>query len=461
MTQRIHRQLRTVALGLALAGLPLTASAQFAPLPSSPDLSWLYYEIGGARGYWAAANRSVTTVPLSAGAELRLNYSCGSFDPVLSVTNQINQLRDGLDAMSNQMVQAANAAIAALPAYILQRANPGLYDLFQNALLRAEETFSLATKTCEDMEREIASGQDPFHEWVVLSKGHSWRRAIGTGGDIVEAKDSIETNAGREGVPWLGGGRQGGVGQAPIRTVHDVVRAGYNVTAQRPPAASGAAFAAGDPTAPAMARHWTSPEAAADWAVQVLGDQEIATCGDAGCPDLRTTPGAGLTRQVEDERDTVNVGLVDLISGVTPMTAAELENFSAGGVSLTPALVGAIRELPPAEQRIAIGRLSDEIALGINVERALYLRRFLLSGRLVPEISAAGPVTPIIQDKIAELEREIDHTLFESRIRRELVSVTSQAVLGAEADRRARSLAIPPAARPESFPLEGGAVPYP
>ena len=33
----------------------------------------------------------------------------------------------------NAMTTAATAAIAALPALILQRANPGLYDLFQNA----------------------------------------------------------------------------------------------------------------------------------------------------------------------------------------------------------------------------------------------------------------------------------------------------------------------------------------
>lgn len=458
MTDRIRRPLHAVVLGLALAGLPPAAPAQ---LPSSPDLSWLYYEIGGARGYWAAANPNQTSVTVGAGAELGLGYSCGTFDPVLSVTNQLNNLRTGVDQMSNQMVAAANAAIAALPAYILQRANPGLYDLFQNALLRAEETLSLATKTCEQMENEIARGHDPFHEWVVLSKGHGWRRAMGTGGDIVTAKEDIEAQAGRDGVPWLGGGRQGGAGQEPIRTVADVVRAGYNVTAQRPPSAGGTAFSATDPAAPPIARHWTSPAAAADWAVRVLGEQEIATCGEPDCPDLQSTPGMGLTRQVEEEREDLLPELMALVAGATPLTAASLEPFSAGGVSVTPALVRAIRELPPAEQGIAVGRLSDELAVGVNVERALYLRRFLLAGRRIPEISAAGPASPMIQETVAELEREIENTLFESRVRRELVSATSQSLLGAEADRRARASAIAPAARPETFPLEGGAVPLP
>ena len=447
------------ALALALS-LSLTAQAQ---MPSSPDHSWLYYEIGGAQAVTRAPNPTLMSTSIGFGGELGLGYSCGAFDPVASVTNQINQLRDGIDNLSNLMAAAASAAIAALPAYILQRANPGLYDLFQNALLRAEETFNLAVKSCEQMEAEIAQGHDPWHEWVVLSKGHTWRRAMGTGGitgdgDIVATKRHIEQNAGRPGVPWLGGPRQGGAGQEAIQVVTDVTRAGYNITANRAPHAGGTAFGAGDPSAPPMAGHWNSPAVAAAWAVQVLGDEEVSTCSDSDCPTPQTTPGMGLTRMIEEERLALLPDLEDLTAGVTPLTAANLARFSAGGVTMTPDLVRAIREMPPAEQGLALGRLADEIATGVNVERALYLRRFLLTGRLVPEIRAAGPAQGPIAEKITELEREIDHALFESRIRRELVSATSQALLQAEGQRRAASRTIAPAARPEARPLQGGAV---
>jgi uncharacterized ParB-like nuclease family protein len=73
------------------------------------------------------------------------------------------------------MVAAANSAIASLPALILQRANPGLYDLFQNALLQAEETLKLATKSCEQMEAEIAAGKNPNADLLTLSKGNDWK----------------------------------------------------------------------------------------------------------------------------------------------------------------------------------------------------------------------------------------------------------------------------------------------
>lgn len=429
---------------------------------SSPDSAWLYYEIGGGQAFSRAPNPVVNTVTLGAGAELGLGYSCGVFNPVVSVTNQLNQLRDGVDALSNQMAGAANAAIAALPAYILQRANPGLYDLFQNALLRAEERFQLATKTCEQMEAEIARGKDPFHEWVVLSKGHGWRRAMGTGGvngdgDIIATQIAIEQNPGTQGVPWLGGMR-GGAGQPPIRVVTDVTRAGYNVTAERPPHAGGTAYSTTDPNAPPMARYWTSPAAAAEWAVRLLGDEDIPTCHAAHCPPRQSSPGLGLTRLVEESRQALLPDLVALVDATLPLSAANLATVSSTGMPVTPDLIRSLRELPPAEQGMALGRLADEIATAMNVERALYLRRFLLTGRMVPEIHAAGPARQAIQDKVAELEREIENTLFESRVRRELVSHTAGALLRHDAQRRLDSRAATPGARPDPRPLEDGAI---
>ncbi|MCG5526409.1 integrating conjugative element protein [Ectothiorhodospira haloalkaliphila] len=456
-----RKTLVTAALTLTGA-LPLGVAAQ---PPSSPDSSWLYYEIGGGQAFTRAPNPVTTTLTLGAGADMSLGYSCGTFDPVASVSHQMNQLRDGVDQISNQMAQAANAAIAALPAYILQRANPGLYDLFQNAQLRAEETFQLATKTCEQMEAEIAQGKDPFHEWVVLSKGHSWRRAMGTNGihgdgNIITTRDHIEDNPGEDGIPWILD-RSGGSGQEPIRPVRDVVRAGYNVTANRVPADDGAPYNPADPDAPPMGRYWATSTEAAEWAVQVLGEEEIPTCRDADCPPQQSSPGLGLTRLVEQDREDRLPELVDLVEGTTSLSSDNLARVSAGGITVAPDLIRAIRELPPAEQGMAVGRLADEIATAAHVEKALYLRRFFLAGRMLPEVQAAGPAQKIIQEKVAELEREIDNTLFENRVRKELVSGTSQALLRFDAQRRGASLQVAPGARPDPWPLEGGAVSAP
>jgi len=140
----------------------------------------------------------------------------------------------GLDDMMNAMVAAANSAIASLPALILQRANPGLYDLFQNALLQAEETLQLATKSCEQMEAEIAAGKSSYADLLMLSKGNDWKVQMGIGGkDAVSAKESVEEANGENGVPWIGG-QAGGSGLQVLEFTGDIVPAGYNIHMIRP-----------------------------------------------------------------------------------------------------------------------------------------------------------------------------------------------------------------------------------
>jgi len=124
------------ALGLLLVlTLSLLACSNTLAAVQGPtgDGLW-YYEIGGAEPVSRPPNPSVTSVTLGGSIELGLGYSCGKFDPVAAVTNTLNQIKSGASSMMNAMITAASSAIAALPALILQRANPGLYDLFQNAL---------------------------------------------------------------------------------------------------------------------------------------------------------------------------------------------------------------------------------------------------------------------------------------------------------------------------------------
>lgn len=136
---------------LMLVVFMLWNSAFAATRAPTEDSLW-YYEIGGAEPVSVPANPSVVSVTLGGSAQLGLGYSCGKFNPVTAVTNTLNNIGAGVDNMMNAMSVAASAAIASLPALILQRANPGLYDMFQNALLKAEETMQLATQSCEQME---------------------------------------------------------------------------------------------------------------------------------------------------------------------------------------------------------------------------------------------------------------------------------------------------------------------
>jgi len=434
----------TVAVGQTTAVPGLT----FTHTPTPAEDSLWYYEIGGARAITRPANPRVNTVTVNGSLELGLGYSCGKFDPVLSVSNILNEISRGAENLVNAMVMAARAAIANLPAYILQRANPGLYDLFQNALLKAEETVNLVTKTCEQMEYEMAQGKDPYREWVVLSKGNDWKLVMGTGGDIVDAKDQVEGNNGKHGIPWLGG-RRGGDNQDPIQVVGDTVKAGYNVTLNRNPNADGSP--SGDAADTPLAKTWADPEAARAWAVKVLGELRVRTCEDCAPSGI---PGAGALPEHDQTRIALEEHLRKLVDGTLPPTLDQLEPVSASGTGITRSVIEALQDLPKVDQAIFVGKLAGEISQAQLIDKLLLLRRLLLAGRQVPEIAAAQPAQRDIDRKLAELDREIENLVFDTRLRKEVVSDTAAMLLRIYQDRNRESLAIPVLPYVDPHPLE-------
>ncbi|MEW8560561.1 MAG: integrating conjugative element protein [Candidatus Thiodiazotropha sp.] len=423
---------------------------QAAQAPTEDSL-W-YYKIGGAEPVSTPANPAVTSVTLGGSAQLGLGYSCGRFDPVAAVTNTLNDIGSGIDNMMNAMTAAASAAITSLPALILQRANPGLYDLFQNALLKAEETMQLATKSCEQMEAEIAKGKNPYADLITLSKGNDWKLQMGVGGnDAVTAKDAVETANGDNGVPWIGG-QAGGSGQPVLEFTGDIVKAGYNINMNRPITTAG-------PVPPASATRlteiWTTPTEARNWVVDVVGENIVTTCDTCRKDSI---PGTGLLPKLNQEATTVTTEIQNLVSGATPPTLTNLDNITAPGVAITRQVIEAIREMPASEQSLIMGRLVSEISTARTVEKALYARRLLLSGRQVPEVYATEVAREHADKSIAELDKEIENLLFETRVRKEVVSDTIATLLQRAAARRQSSLKTPEVPTIDPRPLSNGRV---
>jgi len=448
VSHRLHQNQFSAGL---LIGLLCSTNAQALTKGPTEDSLW-YYKIGGAEPVSVPANPAVAPVTLGGSAQLGLGYSCGKFDPVAAVTHSLNNIGAGVDSMMNAMTTAASAAIAGLPALILQRANPGLYDLFQNALLQAEETMQLATKSCEQMEAEIAKGKNPYADLITLSKGNDWKLQMGIGGnDAVTAKEAVEASNGDSGIPWIGG-QAGGAGQPLLQFTGDVVQAGYNINMNRPVNAAG-------PVPPAAATRlsqvWNTPAGARDWVVTVVGDNIVTTCDN--CPK-ESVPGTGLLPKLHQEANTVTVDLQNLVSGATPPTLANLDTVTAPGVAITRQVVESIREMPATEQGLIIGRLVSEISTARTVEKALFARRLLLTGRQVPEVYATQVAREHIDTTIIELDREIENLLFETRVRKEVVSDTVALLLQRAAARRQASLKVPRVPTLDPRPLSNGRV---
>lgn len=248
------------------------------------------YSIGGGRAVSmtpASAMRSI-----GVGVGWNSNLMCGDMSISTTIQNQLNGLTNGFQTIMSSVIQNATAAVASLPALIIQRADPGLYNLLTNGVLQARLDFDRSKLTCRAMAEKMADVAGGQVGWSRLADGMVLTQAVASA-DAVSAIEQTETSRGNDGVTWVGGRNAGGAGQDPIRVIGDVTRAGYNLVngrAVEDASSIDPAQCGGNLTCQA----WSSPAAAADWAVRVVGEQEQRTCET--CNKTVTTPGVGLPR---------------------------------------------------------------------------------------------------------------------------------------------------------------------
>ncbi len=444
--------------------IPLTFSLCFteisaAPLSNSNNSSF-YYQIGGARSISLPANVNVKTKVLSASYEYGLGYSCGNFNPLKGIADEINGLKGVKDKLIIGAVGAVTSAIGSLPALIMQRIDPGLYDLFQNALIRAEATIALANKTCEDYEQQIKQGGNPYGGWTDISKAIDWKFQMGTKGhgtskvSVNSAKTTVSKNNGKHGLPWVGGTKAGGVGQAPIKSTADVVLSGYNLTLNRKANNIKKPVIKKGVVTPRLVEIFPTPKEASDFAVSVVGDVHIRTHNNH---TNKTIPGHGLLPHIEKENTKIEKALSELISGKTKLNIDNLAVVSSNDVLINADVVQAIQKMHPSEQVIAISKLSSEVAMSKVMEKALVIRRMLITGKREPNISQT-PSKKHISNSIEQLDRDIENIMFEKRIHTELASKTPALILQLQAQHNNRSMAHSVASGSENTVIEDGAI---
>jgi integrating conjugative element protein (TIGR03755 family) len=422
---------RIALLGSLLVGLsPSSGLAQYSP---ARDSDW-YYRIGGAQAVSSAANPLVGSTSLNGNLDLSHIYSCGNFSPVAGLSNILNSAQNQVMAAYGNLVNAVTSAIGALPAFILQRAAPGLYDLYQNAVIRAEALLGSANTSCEAMEAEIRGGGNPYEDFIKRAKGFDWRVQMGKGPsgssptDVKTAKDWVESNNGKNGIPWLGGSYAGGVGQNAVLAVTDTVKAGYNIELGR--GVMDTASSSGKKTR--LSEIWASPTDAQNYALYVLGDVELTS--NPNTP-RKATPGHGILPKIETDKAPILRSLHTIVRGTDNPDPTALAKVSAPGIDLTREVIQAIRNLPtPQEKEAAIQKLADEAATAVNLEKALMLRRLLQSGRMEPNIYASG-LGRDIDLAVGHISQAIENVLFETRIRREMFSQTATVLLGSSQNR--------------------------
>ncbi|UII69690.1 integrating conjugative element protein [Pseudomonas sp. HN11] len=372
---------------------------------------------------------------LGVGASWRANMMCGNMSLTNTLQNQLNGVTEGFQQIMGSIVQNATQAVMSLPALIIQRANPGLYELLSNGVLQGRIDFDRSKLTCQAMAEKMADkvGQAG---WGALAKNQEMQSNLEqTGGDAVAAVKNTETHNGNKGVPWVGGSKAGGSGQAPIRVTSDVVRAGYNLMHNRSVDDS-SSISSSDCLGGAICQIWTSPQEESDWAVRVLGESEVATCDN--CETLRATAGSGLTPLIQEAYSERLQALQGLLSGSLPLTPDNLIKASSPMLPVTRGVIEALRDDP--DQDLLARRLASETALSSVLDKALLLLRTLLAGSHEPNIASAEPAQTALTKNIDTLEREIRMLQTELQVRQILATNTASLVLdrhagGADASR--------------------------
>ncbi len=412
-----------IALVLVITSV-INNTAVYADYANSGN-SQLYYQIGGARSISAPLNKNASSSPLSGSLELGYGYSCGSFSTLGGIANILNNI---VDNVITAVTGAVSAAISSLPMLILQRVSPGLYDLVQGYVIKAEAIIALANKTCEQYESDIRQGKNPYSEWADVAKNLDWKIEMrkaksGADTDVYQAKKSVEDDNGENGIPWLEGNTAGGISGDAIKPTEDIVKAGYNLSLNRN---ANSNTAPSDPDEHRLTTIWTSPDDATSWAVDVLGDTHIRTYSNH---PIESRPGHGLAPKIEIEREEIYTKLEKLVSGETEPNLENTAEASSDALLINYDLIKAIQNLGPSERSMAINKLASEVAMSKTLEKAMFVRRLLLTGIREPNISQVPQAIAYTKDAVETINTEIENILFEKRIRSELASNTASIIL--------------------------------
>ncbi|MBZ9559074.1 MULTISPECIES: hypothetical protein [unclassified Modicisalibacter] len=424
----------------------------------------LYYEIGGAAPFEASAGLGHTPRPRALGIRWDVDATCGNFDLGATVSNQLNGVTRGFEDMMGNVVSNATGAVASLPAMIIQRANPGLYDLLTNGVLQGRLDFDKSKLSCQRMSRELADAT-LGGRMQKAAMAENWQDIAASNTDAVAAQEEAEAQAGNAGRTWVGGQKRGGQGQEPVRVVEDTAKAGYNLlhgrtdtTSEAPVSGGGGGWGSvstsngdwvggggiaggggmggggtgsGSDCQGGMCTLWGTPEAAAEWTRKIVGDTEIRTCD--GCDKTASIAGTGLIRELEDEQKAIHEHLVDMLNGGA-ITQSKLNAVSAGnGLAVSRGVIEAMRADPQGP--LLAQRLASEMALARTLTKAMWARRTLIAGTSDPGIENNEEGMSALDRKLQAFNRDIELLKSEMEIRQSLASNAAMQALRRAANR--------------------------
>ncbi|MGL4668280.1 MAG: integrating conjugative element protein, partial [Saezia sp.] len=157
---KTHFKKRILIFGLVLALGISTSSVSYAQAQTEINREgvnvggsviddYVLYNIGGGRA--VSMQKLSHMQSISVGAGWNSNLICGDMDISTTLQNQLNGVTRGFQNIMSNVIQSATSAVASLPALILQRADPALYNLLTNGILQARLDYDRSKLSCRSM----------------------------------------------------------------------------------------------------------------------------------------------------------------------------------------------------------------------------------------------------------------------------------------------------------------------
>ena len=435
------------SLLLSLGAMTIFPSLAFA-LDMIPAQSHYYYDMGGG-SLWstppASPNQSVT---VGGGSNTNLGYSCNAFNPSVSMANSMNDIENSTEALSETVLESATTAVGSFPMYVLEKASPELYNLIQNSMTEAGDTFNLSTKSCQDSLHDIRDGKSPYEDWFAVSDSQGWMNYAdsakdGQEVDINNAQKNLVQNQAKAGVPWFhdGANSGGGSDQVPIEALYDVTIAGYNILIDPLRQSRDLDDTSAPSSSNFLTTFWSTPKDAGEWGQLVLGDITISAdeksddgsktkVGVGLMPVMSTCPHIGNYEKTCPT--TIAENLWDLVKGSASPTPDNLREVSADQLMISPQVIHALQNQTQEEQTVSVNELSQEVALQNLTDEALDFRRILIAGMGTKQVQNLQPAKRHVSESIKQLEQDIDELTYDINKRKELMSTSLVKILDHE-----------------------------
>ena len=432
-----------------VSGLPLNALAQN---EAAPPNSALYYDLGSGTVSVGALNPIGFTRFQALPGDTVLPSLCDIWEDRHSVASAFGDLVDfyldqqlALEGLTEEIIAGVKTAPEVLLVAALQRALPGLYDFSQNLKAQIDFKIDNAELSCQKAVDKMETGTNPLDGWIQVSMGQAWRETLtedyigdpATPTHLLSAEQDVLENGRSKPIPWFGG-PAGAEQDNPIVFVNDVVKAGFAAMVDVDASVEGGTWDGSDdpiaaPATTTVSRLndtgtgiedteiasrlrdlWENSTQAVEFAREVLGEEEIATCETC---TSRFAPGQGLSREYERQQVAVTQGWVDLVNDFDGLTTrpklADYAKVSSRKVRMGNEVYDAIMQSQGIDRVILVEKLASDIAAERAVDRALALRQLLRSGSDTPEVRGNEFIAEKAKALIDRLRDEVDDLRWE------------------------------------------------